>query len=550
MSLGFRERRKKVEKVFPRELEGLAIKIEQDQSMETVKVMAGADLGSTNTRIVIGTKDFLPEESNRDCELSYVFLPSQFKYIDEINTDKIDPRDSSNQVYEHLDTCISFAPRKDKNDIDDSNSLVKKMRVIRGGKYSLVNYIESDILTEQSKIESLNYHTNLIDGLAWATVISYQREGLRIPRAIEVCVGISLRPDENKSIYIEQLKKNLMHKYTWKANDLGIEMDITIVDIINSTEPGALNRKFFDEFGRPVVVLNAMGGGSNSSTDIIDSNGMSVENGSRQYKICGTFLDALLQREYTTDRARLGLPPQTLTRAELDRLIMNGVIEESGRILNKELLVRNVKKVIGNQLATEILRDVFSNSNTSLKSMNTIILSGNLFKRSKFGNHDYDTQLEDLLENLAELREEKAELIANNGNTTAIDAKIEDAVKKAVELEKLVKEFHPSIADAVVDKFKEVAPNVQKILVKENLIPIGNLYNVMDAFPEFTDEILDEYDRLHPQEDDEEEEVEGLSLEEVKKEEELSESIDTSLDMDDSSLFADEEGILQGLENL
>lgn len=548
MSLGFRERRKKVEKVFPRELEGLAIKIDQDQSMETVKVMAGADLGSTNTRIVIGTKDFLPEESNKECELSYVFLPSQFKYIDEINTDKIDPRDNSNQVYEHLDTCISFAPRKDKNDIDDSNSLVKKMRVVRGGKYSLVNYIESDILTEQSKIESLNYHTNLIDGLAWATVISYQRAGLRIPRAIEVCVGISLRPDENKSIYIEQLKKNLMHKYTWKANDLGIEMDITILDITNSTEPGALNRKFFDEFGRPVVVLNAMGGGSNSSTDIIDSNGMSVENGSRQYKICGTFLDALLQREYTTDRARLGLPPQTLTRAELDRLIMNGVIEESGRILNKESLVRNVKKVIGNQLATEILRDVFSNSNTSLKSMNTIILSGNLFKRSKFGDHDYDTQLEDLLENLAELREEKAELIANGGSTTAVDAKIEDAVKKAVELEKLVKEFHPSIADAVVDKFKEVAPNVQKILVKENLIPIGNLYNVMDAFPEFTDEILDEYDRLHPQED--EEEVEGLSLEEVKKEESFPESIDTSLDVDDSSLFADEEGILQGLENL
>lgn len=489
----FRKRSKNV-KTYPPELSGLSLVPSYKSSGKRGETLLfGIDVGSTNTRVTFISETYYPSLENEDAYLDYVIIPTRMVVDENINPKSStfiykDPANLSKELYENMDSIID--PIQTSEDSLDK-CFTKGMRVVRGGKSVLYNFKQENILTLHDKTKSESYMATVIDSIAYAIIYKYSQEKKDMPVEFSVKVGLSVRPEEVSSDAIRRLRDALCYEYNWTSLAYGCRFKIKIEDIYLQSEPESLVKQFYNDLETPKFVCNIMGGGSNSGTCIL-KDGISSPTGVKKLTMCGSVFETRLQESVNMLREKQGETRLNLTPYEMDRLINQGVIKISNVDVDYKDLVTSLKKVAGKEIAQELLSKVFTDGDFQLSTMDAILFSGNFFKRSNYLAYQN-------CDNPVELLDKLKEELSRRRPTE------QDKEQAKMLLDRIANE-RPSIADAIIDEFTKIAPGIIKVIVEENLIPLGNLNNVIDNNEDDFFDILEKLSVIYPEllEDDEE----------------------------------------------
>lgn len=378
--------------------------IDEIQSgVEHLKLVAGVDAGSTGTRVaLIDYDDYCAlQAENPDHESVMKFskslsIPSTFAVLE----DERELLPKSEALVDNFDSHITLVK------CDATDPYIRRVRVIRGQKIKdAAGAVPRFMDSGTPKTKNYVFYVNVLDALGYAIMRKYSG---KIPKSVDVVLGVSVRPNELGSIYQNILVSNLKGTYTflWK----NIKFDIIISSVFTSTEPEAQiegsvlydlqssilyeesleenDQKKLDksaEYGKlsellssPSSYIHIEGGGSSIGVEVVKTNDdgdMTVMSAcSRSFNIGGNFLMRTAKDQI---RDTLG---RTASDESTENALKTGLLKNGRNTDDIAGIIKATKKKVAEAIFEKFTHEVIDvNADLVLSDIDFIAMAGELF---------------------------------------------------------------------------------------------------------------------------------------------------------------------------
>lgn len=448
------------------------------------KAFVGIDGGNTQNRLVGLDKLNL----GTDLE-DYFIIPSAYG-MSTISDEEIKPQ--GQKLYNKMDTTIT------SNASVGSKVLFNKVRIIRGTKKQDASFNEGIINPNIAKMDSPTYYINIIDSLGYFFMC---RHADNVPKEVNLKLGLSLRPGEViHANRLQLFRDRIIHKFTWKNDEYGIEIVLNIQDVEVKSEPESQQLAQYmipNEDGTyeqvPEYTLAIMGGGSNSAVEVLHQD-RALRTASQMFEECGDTFIRDIAREVARKR------PFTPSLEEVEKSLKTGLVKYGNDTIDISVIIASVVEKYGNNMFNKIMSTVFDvRTGLKLEQINITTFSGRFLRKCKFKWSEELAQAYPRFEN---------EALAEEGL---------------------------SIADVIMELLNPLSPKTDFEMIDDNLIPLGNLLAITEKYPEEVDAIYEEAD-----------EVEEKQIEELVISEEITETVEVANSNEEVVTIKEEDAELEG----
>jgi len=327
-----------------------------------VKILAGIDAGSTQTRVI------LIDTATEEPDLTNYIIPSVSCSV----PSDVEIRPQGALLYNLLDSTII-------NKKLSKETIFTKERIVRGTKKIDFGGAENRISSTVQKINSKIFYMNIIDAIGYSLCQKYQGS---IPTDIELIVGVALPPDDRQSsANRNKFREELLGAYTWAHTESKVEVNIDIAEAEILTEPEAFIKAYYIEQGEdvPEYVVHINGGGRSIGVELL-KNGVPIEKTSKSLYYGGSQLIENLGtliakseggREPNTNALRKALDTGYLARGK-----------ESKDVIK---YIKTVKEEMADQIFADVIKSVFDvQQEVSVEDVAEISVSGRLFSEGEY----------------------------------------------------------------------------------------------------------------------------------------------------------------------
>lgn len=427
--------------------------VAEQSNVENMKMVVGIDAGSTGTRVsIIDRKDFedlssetINAEAITNFSHSYV-IPSTFAVLE----DERELLPKSEALADNYDSHLTLVKNNSKD------PYITRVRVIRGQKIKdAAGAVPRFMDSGTPKTKNFVFYVNVIDSIGYAILRKYSG---RIPKSIDVSLGVSVRPNELGTVYQKILIDNLKGIYTFLWGN--VKFDINITSVFATTEPEAqiegstslydllsiiteekatetndeelikkanTYRELSDMLLEPSSYIHIEGGGSSIGVEVVKANAdgdMTVMSAcSRAFNIGGNFLMRTAKDQI---RDNLG---RTASDESAENALKTGLLK-NGRNMDDVIdIIKITKRKVAEAIFEKFTHEVIDvNADLVLSDIDFIAMAGQLFSEGECGI---------------------------------------------------------SIVDYFADLIKTVSPNTTVIRLPENYIPQGNALKIIKQFDIF-----------------------------------------------------------------
>lgn len=427
--------------------------VAEQSNVENMKMVVGIDAGSTGTRVsIIDRKDFedlssetINAEAITNFSHSYV-IPSTFAVLE----DERELLPKSEALADNYDSHLTLVKNNSKD------PYITRVRVIRGQKIKdAAGAVPRFMDSGTPKTKNFVFYVNVIDSIGYAILRKYSG---RIPKSIDVSLGVSVRPNELGTVYQKILIDNLKGIYTFLWGN--VKFDINITSVFATTEPEAqiegstslydllsiiteekatetndeelikkanTYRELSDMLLEPSSYIHIEGGGSSIGVEVVKANAdgdMTVMSAcSRAFNIGGNFLMRTAKDQI---RDNLG---RTASDESAENALKTGLLK-NGRNMDDVIdIIKITKRKVAEAIFEKFTHEVIDvNADLVLSDIDFIAMAGQLFSEGECG---------------------------------------------------------VSIVDYFADLIKTVSPNTTVIRLPENYIPQGNALKIIKQFDIF-----------------------------------------------------------------
>lgn len=404
---------------------GSGVIIDERQNRGLVDLIVGVDAGSTQTRVAMCTQEegraFMGSDVtetlyNKLKEEVYI-IPSTYAAV----PDEREIKPNSDNLEDNYDSHI----------IRVRTSAVKPLvgseRVVRGQKIKdasglVTRYLDSST----NKMDNTIFYINVLDGIGYAAL---QKFSGNIPSEINVNLVLSVRPKELNSLCQEKMNSNFIGEFIFRWK--GVNLTIKINNIMYTTEPeaqisgtGAIMdlaalltndydcRAMSDKFNNSDSYIHIEGGGSSIGVEVV-KDGNIIDACSSTFQLGGNYLMRVAMDRLREVKGR-AVSEESVRAAIQTCLLKNGRERED---------ITDVMAACKNQVGLDILERlrhevIDITPDLSLLDMDFITLGGRLFAEDEAGQ---------------------------------------------------------SIGTYFANYLKQISPNTDVIILKDNYIPQGNL---------------------------------------------------------------------------
>ena len=354
-----------------------------------VRVLAGLDVGSTQTRVV------LIDSTSEEPDLTIYSVPSVSCTV----SNDVEIRPQGDLLYNLMDSTI--VNKKVSNE-----TIFTKERIVRGSKKTDFGGAENRISSTMQKISSKVFYMNAIDAIGYALCQKYKA---KIPSDVELVVGVALPPDDRQSTANrEKFRKQLLGSYTWAHTDSKVAINIDIAETDILTEPEAFIKAYYIEEDQevPEYVLHVNGGGRSIGVELL-KNGVPIERTSKSLYYGGSQLIEDLATLIAKSEG--GREPNTNS---LRKALDTGYLAKGKE--NKDIIeyIRTSKEEIANKIFADIIKYVFDvQQEVSVEDVAEISVSGRLFAEGA-----YNISIADFLEDKFKGISPSTEFVVFEGN--------------------------------------------------------------------------------------------------------------------------------------
>lgn len=427
--------------------------VAEQSNVENMKMVVGIDAGSTGTRVsIIDRKDFedlssetINAEAITNFSHSYV-IPSTFAVLE----DERELLPKSEALADNYDSHLTLVKNNSKD------PYITRVRVIRGQKIKdAAGAVPRFMDSGTPKTKNFVFYVNVIDSIGYAILRKYSG---RIPKSVDVSLGVSVRPNELGTVYQKILVDNLKGIYTFLWGN--VKFDINITSVFATTEPEAqiegstslydllsiiteekatetndeelikkanTYRELSDMLLEPSSYIHIEGGGSSIGVEVVKANAdgdMTVMSAcSRAFNIGGNFLMRTAKDQI---RDNLG---RTASDESAENALKTGLLK-NGRNMDDVIdIIKITKRKVAEAIFEKFTHEVIDvNADLVLSDIDFIAMAGQLFSEGECG---------------------------------------------------------VSIVDYFADLIKTVSPNTTVIRLPENYIPQGNALKIIKQFDIF-----------------------------------------------------------------
>ena len=317
--------------------------------------------------------------------------------------------------------------RLDSRIINQSNktqSKIQRERVVRATKMIDAGLSATSISSTMQKIDEDIFYINIVDSMGYALMQKYENE---IPKKVRCAVGVALPPDDMESTKnIDKFKDNLIGEYKFKHPDSNVEITIEILDVSVETEPGAFVSAYYasTEEEIPEKVLCINTGGRSIGVAVLQ-NGKLNDTASQTFPYGGNQYLAEIGKTYSNNHG--GRAPSL---SFLSTAVQTGRLKTGNSTLDISEEIDSSAKIFAERIFNDTVKNVCDRAGINLEDLNVIIVSGGMIRRGEHGI---------------------------------------------------------SIADYLMEKFKERTPFTEFTCVEDNLIPLGVAFRVYTDHSELVD---------------------------------------------------------------
>lgn len=361
-----------------------------------VKLVAGIDVGSTETRVcLIDAKDAAYLESEETTAeaveaLCKVYkIPATFAVVG----DEREILPNSPVLEDQYDSHVVRIKCSARNPMIKNDRIVRTQKMSdAGGMVPL--YLDSNT----SKADNYVFYIDVLDAIGYAVL---QKFNGAIPQSVDVNLALSVRPKEHSSVFKERMQENLVGSFQFIWNDVTLGINIVCLEL--TTEPEAqitgttaMNQllafsETTDEEVREKAqhivekidgvenYIHIEGGGSSIGVEVI-RDGAILDMCSAAFPIGGNYLMRALRDRIRTTKGRT--PSEQATyEAIVSGLLRNGRATED---ISEEVV--KAKDRVGRDIFERFRHEVLDvQSSFTLADVEVITLSGRLFGYGECG---------------------------------------------------------------------------------------------------------------------------------------------------------------------
>ena len=422
---------------------GIVINSKQSHSVTPVDLWVGIDAGSTQTRVCIAdlseravlTAENAPHRVLEKLENCMYVIPSTYAVV----PDEREIRPMSENIEDNYDSHIIRVRTK------AVEPMVNNDRIVRGRKITDASGLVPRFFDSSSnKMENSIFYTNVIDSIGYAILQKYSG---KIPEAVRIHMVLSVRPQELETICIEKMDSNFIGEFVFRWGDVNIRMHF--VRTIYTTEPeaqlngytaimnlraAALNDEDCLEMAEKLnngdTFIHIEGGGSSIGVEV-NKDGELRGACSTTFQLGGNYLIRVIRNRLRSIKGR------NISEDSVQNAIQSCVLKNGREREDISSVIADCKNDVGLQIFEQLRHDVIdTQGDIYLTDMDFITLGGRLFREDDCGN---------------------------------------------------------SIAYYFGEYVKQVSPNTEIIVLKDNYIPQGNLVKAvlqLDAPEEHIEEVV------------------------------------------------------------
>jgi hypothetical protein len=331
----------------------------QGSSGKSVRIFAGCDAGSTQTRVCLVDKtDYDNVDDNTTLsELlgePYV-IPSYSKLVPDMR--KIISK--GQELWANLDSIVK------------SSQLDSEVRLVRGQRVLDVDLATNRLSSAIGKVDTDSLYYNIYDALGYAVFSKYKS----VPTNVELWLSCSLPPEDFNDLSISRFKDRL-RDFVWSSQVYKCTISFRIMQVFVYTEPESNVKAYhvLNDKDIPQEVLHVEGGGRNVSSDILNG-GISLSVGSESFTNAGANLLKIFGDKYREMRQRKPPSDDNIERALITGKIKVGA--ESEDVIN--VLIES-KNALADQIYDNLIAKVFGTQQSiTLDTLDLITFGGRLF---------------------------------------------------------------------------------------------------------------------------------------------------------------------------
>lgn len=354
-----------------------------------IKVVAGVDAGSTETRVCMVDADdaaYMVDELHINEAISVLrdvhTIPSTFAIVG--SEREIVP--TTPMLHDCYDSRIILLHSKAEKPYIGRERVVRAQKLKDAGNLSSM-YLDSTTDKTSNKV----FYINVIDALGYTILEKYNGN---LPTHVEVALSLSVRPKELSSIYRKRMQDNLIGTYSFVWKDVNIEIEITSLDL--STEPEAqidgttmmhelismsnAAEDVVDESNRISEKLSGVsnyihieGGGSSIGVEVV-KDGSIIASCSTTFPIGGNYL---MRSVRDSIREALGKMPAEQATYEA---INTGFLRNGRGEIDVLDIVKDCKKQLAESIFERFKHEVLDVQNLiTMSDIEVITMSGRLF---------------------------------------------------------------------------------------------------------------------------------------------------------------------------
>lgn len=371
---------------------GIIIEELQAKDSNAIELVAGVDAGSTQTRVcladrkdaqVLMQENVTPEVYLKLRDEVYV-IPSTFAVVG----DEREIKPNSDNIEDNYDSHI----------IRVRTSAVKPLvgsdRILRGQKIKdtmglPLRYLDSST----NKMDNSIFYLNVLDGIGYALLQKYNGN---VPQNVKVHLVVSVRPKELNSICQSKMNENFIGDFVfwWKSVSINIsivsadyttepEAQITgtsaIADLAAIVEDSAEARDLSQKLGNSDSYIHIEGGGSSIGVEVV-KNGNIVDAASSTFQLGGNYLTRVVMDRLREVKGRT-VSEESVREAIETCLLRNGRERE-----DISEIIAAAKNQVGLDIIERLRHDVIDvSTDLSLLDMDFITLGGRLFNEDGAG---------------------------------------------------------------------------------------------------------------------------------------------------------------------
>lgn len=420
---------------------GIVINPKQNNSSAPVDLWVGIDAGSTQTRVCIAdpvdravlVSDNAPHLVLEKLETCMYVIPSTYAVV----PDEREIRPMSDNIEDNYDSHIIRVRTK------AVNPMVNNDRIVRGRKITDASGLVPRFFDSSSnKMENSIFYTNVIDSIGYAILQKYSG---KIPEVVRIHMVLSVRPQELDKPCLDKMDSNFIGEFVFRWGDVNIRMHFD--DATYTTEPEAQLNGYTAIMNMKAVALNdesclelaeklnngdtfihIEGGGSSIGVEV-NKDGELRGACSTTFQLGGNYLIRVIRDRLRSIKGRM------ISEDSVQNAIQTCVLKNGREREDISAVIADCKNDVGFTIFERLKHDVIDTQmDIYLTDMDFITLGGRLFREDDCGN---------------------------------------------------------SIAHYFGEYIKQVSPNTEIIVLKDNYIPQGNLVEAIVKFA-FSDEHLEE----------------------------------------------------------